>query len=260
MPLVYRLAARLEQAKDADFHQDDATFAHCMRSAQAAFSLDAVVTHFNMDLGLTRGHEGPCEAATLDRLDVESCKQQLRVRSALLKAEQGISYVLGVVPSVASLIASLGLGAGEAAVEKWAEKTLGAVANEQLNGGIDGMILVHDGSETAAPTAIERWQLKRLSQTADYFSVPVIILGLHASGEYMAAARECDPNAWWVVQGPAERDAREISSLPVVPGDTRADGVEISDLRTLGDGPLTSWGEALDASVWAGRPETCQEG
>lgn len=256
MPLVYRLAARLEQVRDETFESDDASFAHCIRAAKQLFGLDAVLVHFDHDVTLRVDASRRGDPGALSELDVEERTRRIGARAARLKAELGdTTYILGVVPSISTMLNALGALSFDKSAQKWAERALRGIANEQLTAGVDGVLLVRDTS-IGVLTDEERRQLLQLNQMTSYFEVPLIILALTGGDEYWDVLPGGAP-AWRVVEGHAAQGAREIPSLPVdFPAEPNAE--DATDLSSRRQQPLTTWGEVIDRPAWMLRNRTNQ--
>ena len=144
VPIVYRMAARLDQIGLGEMMEDPATAAYVLRNAQSLFELPAIVSHFQLAIELeaeggtvSRDEQGTPIAfsgsVTLGRATADSLAPIFDTAGRLSVELQGRAGVLGVLTGPGTLASLAGASAAEIAelyvamVKKYSEAKVSAV-------------------------------------------------------------------------------------------------------------------------------------
>lgn len=159
VPIVYRMAARLDQIDIGEVMGDPATAAYVLRNAQSLFELPAIVSHFQLGIELeaeggtvSRDEQGTPIAfsgsVTLGRATADSLAPILDTAGRLSVELQGRAGVLGVLTGPGTLASLAGASAAEIAdlyvamAKKYSEAHVSAVLlAEAPTVGIDSELL-----------------------------------------------------------------------------------------------------------------------
>jgi hypothetical protein len=181
-PIVYRLAARLEQVELEEMLQDAATAAFVLRSAQGLFGLPVVVNHFQLGLELEalgaplprdgRGLplDGETRPAELSAgvADAPLLQAATDVAARLSSELRGTAPVLGVLTGPATL-AGLRGGDLEGVAELYA-----VLARRYAEAGVAGVLLAE--APAAAGVAGRDRVLTELANICRFYNVASILL------------------------------------------------------------------------------------
>jgi hypothetical protein len=191
MPLVYRLAGRLEQMAWEELAEDPTSSAYALRAAQKLFGLQAVVTHFRVgveaeacgaDLGRDADGEweGPLQLAEPGALDARILErsplaQALEVTRRLSEELRGAAVTVGVLTgprTLSSLFAAQPAGLGQLYAQ---------LARAYAERGVRLLLVVEDprSGTTRIP---EPFSLTPLFNVARYFRIPTVLLDNLARG------------------------------------------------------------------------------
>lgn len=195
VPIVYRLAARLEQVEIEEMIEDPATAAYVLRNVQRLFGLPAIFNHYRLgvelenagctverdSLGVPISFEGVVDVgrSTLERLE------GLVDTVARLSFEmQGRAAVIGVATGPGTLAALSGASAPQIA------ELYVALASKYKDAGAEALILAE-----APGIATERGLLlettKELSNVCRFFRLGSVLLAPSASGLTGVLDRVC---------------------------------------------------------------------
>lgn len=183
LPIVYRLAARLEQVDLDEMQDDPALAAYVLGRAQGLFGLTAPVAHYRL------GAEAEACQAAGDSLNARALNAPplaniLDVTARLANELRGRARVVGVLTGQASLSPLLGEAAGDLA------EFYALLGRAYLERGA-GLLLVAEaeGVATRAPDPA----LNALRNVAGFFDVPVIEAGALPPERRLPVARLFDP-------------------------------------------------------------------
>ena len=182
LPLVYRLAATLEQMTWHDLAEDPPSATYALRSARSLFGLSAMVTHFRVgveaeacgaDLG--RDDEGDwsaprgladAAALTAEALDRAPVAQTLDVTRRLAEELRGTAAAVGVVTGPRTLGA---LFDGRPDLGQF----YAALARAYAERGVQMLLVVERPGSGPAP---EGFSFAPLFNVLNYFRVPAVLL------------------------------------------------------------------------------------
>lgn len=181
-PIVYRLAARLEQVELDEMLEDAATAAFVLRSAQGLFGLPVVVNHFQLGLELEalgvplprdpRGLplDGDTRLAELspDVADAPLMQVATDVAARLSSELRGTAPVLGVLTGPATLAALRG-GDLAGVAEFYA-----VLARRYAEAGVAGVLLAE--APAAPPVTGRDGVLAELANICRFYNVASILL------------------------------------------------------------------------------------
>jgi len=185
-PIVYRLAARLEQVPVQELLEDPATAAFVLRSAQDLFGLPLVVNHFQLGLeveapGAPLARDGlglPAPGQAVDAplsagtADSELLAAAVDVVARLSSELRGSAQVLGVLTGPATLAALLG-GSLDGVPELYA-----VMARRYAEAGAAGVLLAE---RPGSDEAVAAGTLAELANICRYYSVGSILLAPSAA-------------------------------------------------------------------------------
>lgn len=184
LPIVYRLAARLEQMTWEELAEDVTSATFALRSAQQLFGLRVVVSHFRLgleaeacgaDLGrdaagsATGAHAAASSIRPDDELLGRAPLAQALETTARLSAEfRDEVAVAGVLTGPRTLSAALSVDADDVA------QLYAVLARAYLERGARVLLVAEDPAlaSGAGPTA----SLTRMLNVAGYFGAPVVVL------------------------------------------------------------------------------------
>jgi hypothetical protein len=147
-PIVYRLAARLEQVPAEEMREDPATAAFVLRGAQSLFGLPFVVNHFEAGLELDDG----ALSAAVDVLG--------RLAAELRDAAEVVGVLTG--PGTLTRLDGGPVGAGVYA----------ATARRYAEAGAAAVLIAERPDVPAGDTS----QLTELANICRYYSIPSILM------------------------------------------------------------------------------------
>lgn len=144
VPIVYRMAARLDQIDLAEMLEDPATAAYVLRNAQSLFELPAIVSHFQLGIELEAeggkvsrdAHGNPIGfsgSAVLGRATADLLAPILDTAGRLSIELQGRAGILGVLTGPGTLASLAGASAAEIAdlyvamAKKYSEARVSAI-------------------------------------------------------------------------------------------------------------------------------------
>ena len=193
LPLVYRLAGRLEQMAWEELAEDPTSSTYALRSAQKLFRLRAVVTHFRVgveaeacgaDLGrdadgewerpLQLAEPGALDARVLERPPLAPA---LEVARRLSDELRGAAATVGVLTGPRTL-SGLFLAAQPAGFDQLYANLARAYAER----GVQLLLVVEDPRAGTAGFPEQRPSLTALFNVARYFRVPAVLLDHLAAG------------------------------------------------------------------------------
>lgn len=191
LPLVYRLAARLEQMSWEELADDPSSAAYALRSVQRLFRLRAVATHFRLGAeaeacgaDLARDEDGSpigqptslADAAGLDAgaLQRAPLAQLLDVTGRLSEELRGQAATVGVLTgqrTLSRLFPTVPAGLGQ---------FYAALARAYAERGVQLLLVAEDAAnaDNAAKAAV----LGPLLNVAGYFRLPTVLLDLASTG------------------------------------------------------------------------------
>lgn len=191
LPLVYRLAGRLEQMAWEELAEDPTSSTYALRAAQKLFHLRAVVTHFRVgveaeacgaDLGrdahgewerpLRLAEPAPLDAQILERSPLAPA---LEVARRLSEELRGAAVTVGVLTGPRTLS---GLFVAHPA---GLDQLYANLARAYAERGVRLLLIVEDPRAGTAGLP-ERFSLTPLFNVARYFRVPTILLDNLAEG------------------------------------------------------------------------------
>lgn len=189
LPLVYRLAARLEQMSWQELAEDPTASTYALRAAQKLFQLPAVVTHFRIGIeaeacgaDLSREPSGdwmrPAKLAEPDAVagklvERPPLAQALEVTRRLSEELRGTAGTVGVLTgprTLRSLFTAPPSDSGQ---------IYATLARAYAERGVELLLVVEDPRVEASGTSGET-SLAPLFNVARYFRVPTLLLD-HAS-------------------------------------------------------------------------------
>lgn len=182
LPLVYRLAATLEQMTWPEFSTDPPAAAYALRSARSLFSLSAMVTHFRVgveaeacgaDLG--RDEDGDWSAPrsladaaglTAEALERAPLAQMLDLTRRLAEELRGTAATVGVVTGPRTLS---GLFAAPPDVGQF----YATLARAYAERGVQMLLMVERAGSGPPPAG---FSFGPLLNVLNYFRVPAVLL------------------------------------------------------------------------------------
>jgi hypothetical protein len=192
VPLVYRLAARLEQVEWEEFADDPPTAAFALRGAQHLFGLRALVSHYRLGaeaeacgVNLTRDAHGdwpfPIASQALEKISVsaDAVRQPpldglIDLTRRLASELHGQAAVIAVLSGPRTLAALLGTSVG-------LDDLYAALARAYAEAGARALLIAEDprAPVESAVTNVELANLGPLLNVARYFRLPAIVLAEH---------------------------------------------------------------------------------
>lgn len=185
LPLVYRLAARLEQMSWEELAEDPTSATYALRAAQKLFQLPAVLTHFRIGVeaeacgaDLARDASGEWvrpakladpDAVTGQLLERPPLAQALEVTRRLSEELRGTAGTVGVLTgprTLSTLFAALPADPGQ---------LYATLARAYAERGVQLLLVVEDPRVAGNGGAWES-ALAPLFNVARYFRVPVLLL------------------------------------------------------------------------------------
>lgn len=189
-PIVYRLAARLEQVDLEEMLEDAATAAFVLRGAHNLFGLPLVVNHFHLGLELealagplprdsrglpTAGATGEPELSA-DVADAPLVQTAVDVAARLASELRGSAPVLGVVTGPATLAGLRGGDLGGVA------ELYAVLARRYADAGVAGVLLAE--SPGVAGVAGRNAALEELANICRFYNIASILLGSAGDGAH----------------------------------------------------------------------------
>lgn len=219
MPLVYRLAAQLEQMTWEELADDPSSSAYALRGTQRLFQLPAIVTHFRVgaeaeacgaDLGRDEHGDWELPVALGDPSGLVTAAltrpplvQLLDVTRRLAEELRGTAATVGVITGPRTL------GALFSAPPEGLAEFYASLARAYAEAGVK-VLLVAEDPRRASPDATGNAVLAPMINVASYFRVPTVLLD--------AGRADLAPGFTLTVGGPGLQPTLPLSALEESPG------------------------------------------